>query len=75
MKKLILAGILLVLSEKSVDACDCKAVGNFAYMLTSRMGRNDFLYLAYANSVWFMEHKLQREPEDRDKYYRRYNLD
>lgn len=45
-----------------------------AYKVGRLFGRNDYLYLAYANSVWFLQKKiaLQENREDLDKYYARH---
>lgn len=58
-------------NEQEIIASDCCGLGSIIYSVAKHIGRNDFLYLAHANSTWFLRRKLQLKEyfQDRDKYY------
>lgn len=60
------------ISKKSSSAC-C-GLDSVYYSIASHIGRNDYLYLAYAGSNWFLKKKimLKEDIEDLDRYYARY---
>ncbi len=55
------------------NRCRCD-IGKMFYSVAKHLGRNDYLYLANADSVWFLRKKLQLKESfgDRDKYYLRF---
>ena len=57
-------------NEISCGRCD---LGTVFYSVAKHVGRNDFLYLAHANSAWFLSKKLQSKEyfKDKDNYYMR----
>ena len=67
------ASILSMDHETENRESDCCGLGNLFYNVAKHMGRNDFLYLAHANSLWFLEEKIKSKEffENRDKYYLR----
>lgn len=51
----------------------CCGLDNVVYTIGSWFGRNDYLYLAHANSIWFLKKKiaLKEDLADLDRYYPR----
>ncbi|MGE0206381.1 MAG: ankyrin repeat domain-containing protein [Candidatus Babeliales bacterium] len=78
MKRPIILSLFIMLfvpffsmTSEANEAFDCYGLGDMLYGLTKDIGRNDFLYLARANWLWFLQKKIksQENIEDIDKYY------
>ncbi len=81
MKRSILFALLITMpssflwanNESDNEVTNCCGLGDTIYALAKRVGRNDFLYLAHANSLWFLKKKVQLSDhaDNIDKYYMR----
>jgi len=72
---ILLLSITMFISLQGVKqqlSC-CPTLSRFAYKATSWCGRNDYIYLVYANSLWYLNMKLQRKEriQDINRYYLR----
>ncbi len=52
----------------------CSTLSRLVYKATAWCGRNDYLYLTHANSLWYLGMKLQHKEQigDINRYYLRY---
>lgn len=71
----LLSNSLFSMEDKFEDikleqASYCCCLDNLFYKATKNFGRNDFLYLARSNSIWFLMKKIQFKEfiKDFDKY-------
>ncbi|MGB8467636.1 MAG: ankyrin repeat domain-containing protein [Candidatus Babeliales bacterium] len=71
--------LLTVMCVSSINAQESQIVspcdlGTVLYNVTKHFGRNDWLYLAHANAMWYAHKKLclQEYVADLDKYYLRF---
>ena len=79
MKRSMLLSLFFIVSlpifcmdnKKDTDEFNCCGLNWAVYYLTKNLGRNDYLYLAQANSTWFLEKKIESKEylDDLDKYY------
>jgi hypothetical protein len=78
MKSILLSFFILVHvpivgmgDESETTLSDCCGLGSMVYNVTKHIGRNDFLYLAYTDSTWYLRMKLESREyfENLDKYY------
>lgn len=58
---------------KTRHKAQCCGLDTVAYKIGSKLGRNDYLYLASVNSLWFLQKKiaLKENIADLDKYWLR----